>query len=485
MEKKPAPVAAGPLDVPLCVDLDGTVMKSDMLWESLLRLLRRNPFDLFRVLLWWTRGRACLKQQIAARTSVDPAALPYHEPFLDFLRAERSKGRRLLLVTASDRAVAEPVARHLGVFSEVLASDGSTNLRGKAKGGRLAERFGERGFDYAGNSSVDYAVWSRARKALVVNARPAVARHAERCAAQTQTFEPRSSFLAAFFKAIRPHQWVKNLIVFVPLLTAHKLGRAPLLGDACLAFLAFTLCAAGVYLFNDLLDLEADRLHPRKRSRPLASGDLPISIALTAAPLLLLAGGGLALAVSPRLAIVIGAYVLLTTLYSWKLKQAPLVDVFCLAGLYTIRLIGGHEATGVAYSFWLLVFSIFIFLSLALAKRFVELYSARQRNLTEIKGRGYAPGDLDMVATLGVASGYLSALVIALYVNSQEVRVLYEHPTVLLLVCPLLLFWISRVWMIAHRGQLHDDPIVFAIRDWASYVAGALTAIILWLATGK
>ncbi|MGO8676023.1 MAG: UbiA family prenyltransferase [Limisphaerales bacterium] len=471
--------------VPLCVDLDGTVLRTDLVWESLVRLLRGNPLYLALLPFWALRGRAWLKRQLAARTHLDAATLPYSPSFLEFLRCERRKGRHIYLVTASDGQPAEAVATHLGLFKEVIASDGRTNLRGRVKAARLVERFGEGGFDYAGNSSADLPVWVRARQALVVNARRGLAAKAARQATVSRVFDPPISWSKAAAQAMRPHQWVKNLILFVPLITSHEVTRPALALKGLGAFAAFCLCASGVYVMNDLLDLDADRRHPGKCSRPFASGALPIPAGLAAFPLLLAAGLLLAWRLSPNFAAVLGIYLVLTTSYSWRLKQVPLLDVFCLAALYTIRLIGGHESTGVEYSFWLLVFSMFIFLSLALLKRFVELEAARRRNRPALEGRGYSAGDAELVAILGSTSGYLAVLVLALYVNSEQVVVLYRRPMVLLLICPLLLYWISRAWMIAHRGEMDGDPIVFALKDRASYGVGLVTLVVLWAATSS
>jgi 4-hydroxybenzoate polyprenyltransferase len=284
-------------------------------------------------------------------------------------------------------------------------------------------------------------------------------------------------------KALRPHQWVKNIILFVPLVTAHQLGDTSLLLKSALALVALSLCASATYLFNDLLDLDSDRRHSIKHSRPFASGALAPQYGLVVAPILWLAGGTLAVGLGWGFAACIALYILVTAAYSWWLKAVPLVDVFCLAGLYTLRLIGGHEATGVAYSFWLLVFSMFIFLSLALVKRFQELDAAQQQNRSAVHGRGYAARDLQLIGTLGPACGCLAVLVLALYVNSQEVVRLYRHPMLLLLICPLLLFWVSRVWMLAFRGRMLDDPVVHALKDPASYIVGGLTLGAIWLAT--
>ncbi len=471
--------------VPLCVDLDGTLIKTDVLWESMMLLLKRDPFYLIILPLWLLRGRAFLKKQIAARTELNPATLPYHATFLEYLRGERRTGRILILATAADEQLAKRVAQHLGLFAEVFASNGETNMRGKNKGHALAGRFGRQRFDYAGNSTVDLPVWEQARFAIVVNASPQLADRARQLAEVSHVFPDPAPCAPAILRALRPHQWVKNLIVFVPLLTAHQITDKHLLLRAMLAFIAFCLCASGVYVMNDLLDLEADRHHALKKMRPFASGQLPLSFGLLLVPLLLAASAGVAWWLSWNFAVVLALYFVLTTSYSWRVKQVALLDVFFLAGLYTMRLIGGHEATGVKYSSWLLVFSMFIFLSLALIKRFTELKTLRQQNLQDSKGRGYTAGDLELVATLGIVSGFLSVLVLALYVNSEVVTRLYQYPNALLLLCPLLLYWISRAWLLAHRGQMHDDPIVFALKDGISYLIGALILGMLWLATGN
>ncbi len=469
--------------VPLAVDLDGTLIRTDMLWESFVRLLRQNPFAALLVPFWWMRGRAHLKQQLAARVQVNAAALPYHEEFLGWLREQKRYGRKLILATASDIEMAKPVAAHVGLFDEVMASDGQTNLRDNAKRLALEKRFGARGFDYAGNSSVDLAVWDGVREAVVVNASQSLADSASQRAKVGKTFLSTDSKAAALMKCLRPHQWVKNLIVFLPVITSHQLVFWPLL-SAFGAFAAFCLCASGVYLLNDLMDLDADRQHPSKRNRPFAAGTLPLQAGLVLSPLLLLGSACVALCVEPKLLWLLVVYTAATTAYSLQLKRVALLDVFILAGLYTSRLIAGHLVTGIEFSAWLLMFSMFIFLSLALMKRFQELRQVREQHRAEVSGRGYTSGDLELVATLGLICGFLSVLVLALYVNSPQVALLYKHPVLLLLVCPLMLYWIARVWFLAHRGQMHDDPVVFAIKDWVSYAIAALTVGVMLLATG-
>ena len=479
------PIASNSTQVPLAVDLDGTLIRTDMMWESVALLLKKNPFLLFALPIWWMGGRAYLKQQLSRRVQVNPAALPYHAKFLEWLKEEKRNGRKLVLATASDIKMAEPVAQHVGIFDEVLASDGKTNLRSTAKMKKLTERFGERGFDYAGNSSVDLGVWVGTREAIVVNADESLVQRAARQTTIGRTFPSGDSIGRELLRALRPHQWTKNLIIFVPLLTAHKIGETALLLNAIVGFVAFSLCASGVYVLNDLMDLDADRHHATKRHRPFASGALPLQVGLAIVPLLLIVSALLALKLTGAFAAVLGLYLVMSTAYSCRLKSVALLDVFILAALYTVRLIAGHAVTGVVYSTWLLIFAMFIFLSLALLKRFIELRAVRLQNLNEVRGRGYSPGDLELITTFGLVSGCVAVLVLALYVNSEQVVKLYKYPTALLLVCPLLLYWMARAWFRAHRGQMHDDPTEFAFKDWVSYLIGGLTLAVMWIATGR
>jgi len=478
--------------VPLAVDLDGTLIRTDLTWEALAGLLRTHPLALLAVPFWLLRGRAFLKQQLARRVRVDPAVLPYNQPFLDWLKEQKRAGRTLILATASDTSLATPVAKYVGIFDDVLASDGATNLRQRAKLAALTQRFGARGFDYAGNSAPDLAVWEGAREAVVVNAGAALTERAAQRAKIGRTFPSTALFWLPLLRALRPHQWIKNLIVFVPALTAHRLGERPVVLAAARAFAAFCLCASAAYLVNDLADLEADRHHALKRRRPFASGELPLAVGFILAPLLLLVGLGLTLSLPASCTGVIAAYFIAALIYSWRVKQVPMLDVFFLAGLYTLRLAAGHTAARVIWSAWLLVFSMFIFLSLALVKRFQELRAARRANpeqrsaapASQVRGRGYMAADMEVVTMMGIASAFIAVLVLALYVTSEQVLKLYAHPNLLLLACPLLLYWLSRIWFLAHRGQMDEDPTAFAIKDWVSYFIGGLTLLVLWLATG-
>lgn len=463
-------------DIALCIDLDGTLLRSDALYESLMALLARNPFYLFLLPLWLLGGKAALKRQIARRVQLDPATLPYDERVLALLRA--SEGRTRVLCTASDHLLADPIAAHLGVFELVLASDGDTNLGGRRKAERLCERFGERGFDYAGNGRIDLAIWRRARNAWVVNA-PASLASAAAATCHVEHHLPREGGgLKRWLKALRLHQWLKNLLIFIPLLASHRMLEADAVIAAVAGFIAFGLCASGVYVLNDLLDLPSDRQHPRKRLRPFAAGTLPLLHGLLLAPLLAVAGLVLAWWAAPAFAGVLAAYYALTLAYSLRLKRVVMLDVILLAALYTVRIIGGSVVIGAVLSFWLLAFSMFIFLSLALLKRYIELQAMLAEGRIGAAGRGYAVDDLPLLQSLGAAAGYLAVLVLALYINSAESVDLYTRPQVLWLLCPVLLYWVSRTWVIAHRGGMDDDPVVFAATDRVSQVVAVLCAVI-------
>jgi len=466
-------------DAPLCIDLDGTLIRSDLLAESALGLLARNPLYLFLFGLWLLRGRAYLKRRVAERADVDAALLPYDTRLLEWLRVEATGRRPIVLCTASDQKLAEAVAAHAGCFTTVLGSDGIRNLKGARKAEVLCELYGERGFDYAGDSRADLAVWKRARRAIVVNAGPGLAQKAQRLCELERTFPVERRPLRTWMKALRLYQWLKNLLVFLPLLAAHRLLDRTALAESLLAFVAFGLCASGTYLLNDLLDLNADRRHPRKRNRPFASGELSLFQGMAVMPLMIAVAFVLALGLSERFVLVLFGYLFLTLAYSFRLKRVVMLDVVVLAALYTVRIVAGTVAIHVSYSFWLLAFSMFIFLSLAMLKRYTELLSLMDSGERMAGGRGYAVDDLPLIQSLGAASGYISVLVLALYINSTASEVLYRRPHVLWLVCPLMLYWVSRAWVVAHRRQMHDDPIVFAVSDRVSLASLALVVLVV------
>ena len=470
---------------PLVVDLDGTLVRTDMLHETLVGALKRSPWLLCLLPFWLLRGRAALKRELALRSDVSAAGLPYRAEVLDWVRGEHDAGRRVVLATAADESIAQRVAAYVGAFDEVLASDGERNVKGEGKRAALVERFGERGFDYAGNAPADLGVWGSARCAIVVSSDPALFAAASRSAPQARQIAVASSGWAAVGRAIRVQQWPKNLLVFVPLVLAHRADDAQALLAAFLAFLAFCFVASAVYLVNDMVDLGADRLHLVKRARPLAAGEVSIVFAIALVPMLLLAGAALAIWVNAALLATVACYGIAGFLYSAYLKRIAVLDIFVIAGLYSIRIQGGAYAVDVPVSDWLFAFSMFFFLSLALAKRHAELKrladSAAERD--DVPGRGYRHGDALGVGILGTAAGYLSVVVLAFYITSHEVAALYSRPGLLWGTTVLMLFWISRVWLLAHRGELGEDPLSFALRDPASYAVGGLALLTLFAAT--
>jgi 4-hydroxybenzoate polyprenyltransferase/phosphoserine phosphatase len=470
-------------NLPLCVDLDGTLIKTDLLWESLLYVIKKQLFVVLLLPFWWLRGRAALKHEIATRVRVDPKHLPYNEPLVDFLRQEQHSGRELLLATASHVTYAREVANHLGLFGDrVLGSDEVINLKGCVKAKMLVERYGSRKFDYVGDSIADLAVWAEAHQAIIVNGSPSLVRRVEAITGVMRVFVHPRNWFHILARTLRSHQWAKNLLVFVPLIAAHQVGDVARVLSALLAFVSFSLCASGVYIINDCLDLESDRRHPRKRTRPFASGELSIPSGLLLSAACLGASFWIATVVGWPFLIVLAVYSVLTTGYSFYLKQFVLADVIVLAQLYTIRVYAGGSATGIVPSHWLLTFSLFIFLSLALMKRFTELRLMAQADKQFLQGRGYWVTDLEHIASIGSASGMLAVLVLALYISSKEVLVLYSRPEMLWFVCPIMLYWISRAWLLAYRDRMEDDPVVFAVRDPKSYMMAGIIAVILFFA---
>ena len=468
---------------PLCVDLDGTLIRTDLLVESGFALLKRNILFVFLLPLWLFRGKAHLKHEIARRVDIDVGLLPYHGEFLDYLKQEYATGRTLFLATASNEKFAEAVALYLGIFRDVLASNATVNLSGWRKLERLKSLFGDGAFDYAGNAKVDLPLWQEARQVLLVNPGRGVREVAQRQFTAVRVFDDRTGHrLKRYLKSIRLHQWLKNLLVFVPLVMAHRFGEVEPVCQAMLAFLSFGLCASSVYLLNDLLDLTDDRQHHFKKRRPFASGSISIVHGTMLIPALLIAAFGIAVLLPVEFVGLLAFYYVITLAYSLRLKRAALVDVLTLAGLYTIRIIAGGAATSIVPSFWLLAFSIFLFLSMALVKRFGELTAHKLPDGIDSSGRGYSAIDIETLSQFGSTSAYMAVLVLALYIDSDTVQDLYTHPEVIWLLCPLLLYMLTRIWLLARRDQLHEDPVVFLISDRHSQLLAGIGAVLLWLA---
>jgi 4-hydroxybenzoate polyprenyltransferase len=470
-------------EIVIAVDLDGTLTLTDTLHESVVALVRDNPLSLFALPFWLLQGKAALKAKVADRVDLDVTTLPYNQPLIDWLKENRAAGKKIVLCTATNERIAHAVAQHLQLFDEVIASDAATNIKSGNKRKALEERFGANGFDYAGNSSADIEVWAGARQAIVVNASGEVKDKAARVATVSKVFPPQAITLSHWRRVFRVHQWLKNALLFVPLLAAHQLGNIQSLSTLLLAFISFSLCASAVYMANDLLDLDSDRKHPRKRNRPFAAAAVPIYAGAVLAPVFAIASLALGLLVGTAFTVWLVIYFLLTCAYSLWLKRLALIDCLTLAALYTLRIIAGAAAVAISLSFWLLAFSVFIFLSLAFVKRYAELQVQAGIGNSHAHGRGYAVTDAPLVQTLGIAAGYAAVMVLALYLHGETVVTLYAQPELIWFAVPLMLFWVSWVWMKAHRGEMHDDPIVFAIKDKASLVVAVSIAASFLLAT--
>ncbi|MEC5409445.1 UbiA family prenyltransferase [Paraburkholderia sp. MPAMCS5] len=468
--------------IPLCVDLDGTLTSTDLLVESFLVLVKRNPLYAIYCIGWLLRGKAYLKAQIAQRAAIDVTLLPYNSRLVDFLREEQLRGRDVYLCTATNQKFAEQIATHFGFFKGIFASNEVRNLSGDNKACALSKEFGQQGFDYCGNTLADVPVWKQSRRAIVVGSRH-IAEAAEQVNKTIVFFEQERSFMRLVVREMRIYQWIKNLLIFVPLFAAHRFTDYSSMRADCIAFFSFCFCASSVYLLNDMLDLDADRRHVNKRNRPFASGQLPLAFGMVLGFVLAIAAAVLALLLPSAFQIVLVGYFATTLAYSFRLKRMTLVDVFILATLYTARVVAGGKAADIPLSDWLIMFSTLIFLSLAMVKRYAELDTLLRAAKLCATGRGYVTQDLGILRSFGTASGYVAVLVLALYMNSSDVRMLYRHPHVLWLLFGLLLFWISRVWMLAFHGEMHDDPIVFAIRNRLSLLVIGLCIVTVVIAT--
>jgi len=470
-------------DLPLCVDMDGTLVKSDTLLDSLCVLARNRPVALLQLPWWLVGGKASFKRKVSGQISLDAAHLPYNEPLVVYLREQAAAGRPLYLATGADRRLADEVASYLGIFREVFASDGSTSLTGTNKLQRLEARFGPGGFGYVGNCGADIPLLMASASPMLAN--PVVGLHSRLTRSKVKianTFLDRTPFGQSLWRALRVHQWAKNSLIFLPLLLAHAIALGALF-QAVLAFVSFSLVAASTYIVNDLLDIDADRSHATKRRRPFAAGNLSVLIGLGLSGLLFASGLAISLTMTGRFTIWLLTYCAVTLAYSLYCKRIVLVDVIILSALYTLRILAGAAAEQVPVSHWMAAFSIFFFFSLALVKRFSELENLRARGTAPTNGRGYLVDDMEQLRAFGTSSAFASIVVFTLYINNEEVRQLYHHPQRMWLLTPVLIWWLSRVWLRASRGQMHEDPVVFALTDRVSLLAGVVVFLIALSAT--
>ena len=454
--------------VPLCVDLDGTLIKSDMLYESLLRLLKFQPWCLFLLPFWLLRGKANLKARIADRVDMSEVALPFNQDVVEFL-AEAKKQQKIILVTGTHQSIAESVAKQQNIFDEVVGSSHSTNLTGGTKRDWLLNRFGRAGFDYIGNEKADIPVWVEARNALVVTDKRGIPE------AKNQVFSTEflvsSNSIKDYAKLIRMHQWSKNALIFVPFLLEYRLNDTQAFLAIVLAFFAMSFLASATYIINDMLDLSSDRENETKKNRMLASGKISLIEGFVVMVLLFFVTMIMMFFLNLKLSILLLVYLVSTLTYSFLLKQLVILDVVCIAALHTLRVIAGTVAIQAQWSFWLLAFSMFLFFSLATAKRVAELENLkRSESRSHTIGRDYHVSDIPMLQAMGVSTSFLSVLIVALYINSEKVLGLYTNPALLWLLCPVLMYWVGRIWLITSRGGMHEDPIVFAMRDKISFL---------------
>ena len=462
---------------PLVVDLDGTLTPTDTLLESILQLLHRSPWLVFALPLWLLRGRAFFKATIAERCEFSAEWLPLREELLQYLRAQKSLGRKLVLATAADRRIADAVAARVGLFDQVMASEGGVNLKGHHKLAAIRAQVGP-DFTYAGDSAADLPIWKAARSAIVVGATAAVAREAQAATAIELQLVNTPATARVWMRQLRVHQWAKNILLFVPLLTSFGFGDATRVVHVALAFLAFSLAASATYVFNDLWDLDSDRAHPRKKNRPLASAVIPVGSAVGVALALLVMAFVIAAQVNQAFFAALLAYLVLTSAYSWYLKAFCMVDVLMLAGLFTLRILAGSVAVDVSTSRWLMAFSIFIFFSLALVKRCSELVTMEKQGRTSARGRDYRVSDLVVLWPTGVAAGLASVVVFWLFINAPEVQQRYATPELLWVIGFGLIYWLSRLWVKTARGLMHDDPLVYALVDPVSrYTVVGMVAV--------
>lgn len=469
-------------DLPLYVDLDGTLIKSDVTCEALLLLIKSNVLYLALIPFWLLRGLLGLKQQIARRISISIDTIPYNGEFLDYLQKEKAAGRKLILISASHQQYVDKFAEHSSLFDSVIGSDVEINLKSQNKLQRIIELSEGREFAYAGNASADVPIWTAAQQAILVNCSPALRDSVNDSHADTLLFDQPQSPVEKLWQAMRPHQWLKNTLLFVPLVLSHQLLNPGLLLQAAIAFISFSLCASSVYLLNDLLDLQNDRLHPSKYRRPFASGELDLRIGMLAMPLLLCVAFAIALFLPAQFLGVLAIYFLLTTAYSLLLKRWFLIDVAVLALLYGVRVIAGAAAIAVPPTNWLIGFALSLFLGLAMIKRIAELSNLDGESETSPAGRAYHVGHRRLLIATGASSSLLAVLIFAFYINDPATMRLYESPQTLWLICPLLLVLLVRIWRRARAGIIDEDPVLFAATDRISQIVVLVCGLLVWLA---
>ena len=470
----------------LFVDLDGTLIKSDLLFECLVPIIKNYFYAIFLAPFWLLKGKAYLKDKFSDLVSINPEILPYNNNVLEFIKKEKENGKKIILATASNHKLAKTISDYLGIFDDVIASSKEENLKGKNKLNKIKSYIENndvnKEFSYIGDSEADVKIFKETANPVVVGNK-VVFNSVKSNNENTIFLDSENNFtLKKFFRMIRTYQWVKNFLIFLPLILAHKFFDVNLLFKALVAFFSFSFLASSVYIINDIMDVESDRMHPTKKNRPIASGSVKMSSALKIAFLFMPLSFVISIFLGKEFLLVLLTYFITTSLYSFYLKKIMLIDVLILSLLYTVRIFAGGTALSIYLSPWLFMFSMFFFFSLACAKRYSELYAVRNNLQGEIKGRGYQGTDLEQIQIFGSSSGYMAVLIFALYIQSDVSMKLYKTPSFFWALCPIMLYWISRVWLLSHRGQMTQDPIIFALKDRVSYVILILSVVIFGVA---
>lgn len=468
-------------NIVLTCDLDETLVRTDTFFEAIFSLVKSNPLLIFYFPFWILKGLPYLKNQIFSKVEIDFSSLPYNQKVLDFLYIEKSKGRKLVLVTATPQFIADKVEKHLNLFDEVYGSDDKINLKSHKKANKLVELYGEKGFDYIGDSLADINVWSKCRYSYLVAKTNYSQLKIQKTIQIKEIIDTNEQIFKSIVKEIRIYQWIKNLLLFIPLIMAHNITDVLLIKKNIAAFFAFSFIASLVYVINDIFDIDNDRKHRTKKNRPFASGKLRLQYVIILIPILIILSlFSVFLFLDFNFLLILIVYFVTTSLYSFYLKKVVLLDILILSILFTLRIFAGGIATQTTLSPWLLGFTLFLFLSLAFIKRYTELEYIKSEQKSKTTGRGYITSDIPMIQSMGISSGFISVLVLVLYFNSEDVKLLYSNPLVLWAVTPIFLYWIINIWFVASRGNMHDDPVVFAAKDKVSYIVFTLIGIILY-----
>lgn len=466
-------------DIPLFVDLDGTYTKTDLLFESFVSAFKKKPIVILSCIYWLIKGIPTLKYKLSEYAEINTSLLPLNPEFLSFLKHEKSVGRKLYLATASNEKYAKNIISDTDLFSGYISSCKNINLKGKNKLERI-KQLSEK-FAYAGNDSVDFEIFEEADEILLVNPSTSTRKKAKKYP-KIRVFDVNKTTGKVWIKQLRLHQWLKNLLLFVPIIVSEGFTNFGNVMTIIAGFFAFGLLASSTYVLNDLFDLESDRVHKRKKNRPLAAGSVSIKSSLFVAFSLFITSIVISLLLSYEFSLVLFSYLCLTLFYSFKVKQYVGMDVVTLALLYTIRILAGSAAINVTTSFWLLAFSIFIFLSLALIKRCSEIKSLEAEGKQLAKGRDYSIEDYSILASFGTSSAMLALLMFCFYINNNVLTNQYQQPDILWLIVPALCYWLMRMWIKTHRGEMHDDPIVFSMKDRGSLLTIGFCGFVVLIA---